>query len=68
METLRCGNAPGKTIQNVLAGTQNLTELARSVMYYYGAKRFDGWEAWREPVEEALDLLAAEDDARGGAA
>lgn len=52
----------------MLAGAQNLTELARSVMYCYGAKRFDGWEAWLEPVAEALDLLAAEDDARGGAA
>jgi hypothetical protein len=33
-----------KVAENVLAGTQELSDLTRSVMHYYGAKRFDGWE------------------------
>jgi P4 family phage/plasmid primase-like protien len=68
LEALRYGNAPRKVMHNVLEGTQTLPDLARSVMNFYGAKCFDGWEEWLEPVVEAFDRLTAEDDAKGGAA
>ncbi len=45
---MRYGKAPSKVVANIFAGTQKLPGLAKSVTYYYGAKRFDGWEVWLE--------------------
>ena len=63
LEAMRRGNGPRKVVENVLAGTQKLPDLAKSVMNFYGAKRFDGWEEWLEPVSEAYDVITTEDDA-----
>jgi len=63
LEAMRHGNGPRKVAENVLAGTQKLPDLAKSVMNYYGAKRFDGWEEWLEPALEALESLSPEEDA-----
>ena len=60
---MRHGNGPRKVAENVLEGTQKLPDLAKSVMNYYGAKRFDGWEEWLEPALEALESLSPEEDA-----
>jgi putative DNA primase/helicase len=62
LEAMRNGNGPRKVVKNISQGTQNLEELAKAVMCYYGAKRFDGWETWLAPVAEALDVLVSEGD------
>jgi hypothetical protein len=62
LDAIRHGNGPRKAFENVLEGTQKLPHLAKSVAYYYGAKRFDGWEEWLDPEAEALDTLASESD------
>jgi len=60
LEAMRHGNGPPKVIADILEGKQKLPDLAKSVMNYYGAKRFDGWEEWMEPVTEAFEVLASE--------
>jgi len=59
---MRNGNGPRMAAENVVAGTQRLADLAKSVVHYYGANRADGWEEWLEPVAEAFDRLTAEEE------
>jgi hypothetical protein len=51
------GNAPRKALEHYRNGDQDLETVVKSVMHYFNRGR-DYVEAWRDPVERAIERIA----------